>query len=200
MEDIRKRIREKRGVDYTEAEIRALAAVKLEKFLDPKMIRSGLLEHYQRQRALSYFAFEEEMKVTSSRGVLGRVIATSRWFLYPALKLFFKPIIDNLYRQRETNAVTFELLNNLVVEITRLSIDMKNQKIRLDALAGRLDLNERRARPLEGVVQYRPGTPEAAGTGKSKGRRAAMRLDAKRRRPSAPSPSPDPGKDDGGTG
>ena len=54
MEDIRKRIREKRGVDYTEAEIRALAAVKLEKFLDPKMIRSGLLEHYQRQRALSY--------------------------------------------------------------------------------------------------------------------------------------------------
>ena len=34
MEQIRARIREKRGVDYTEQQIRELAAVKLEKFLD----------------------------------------------------------------------------------------------------------------------------------------------------------------------
>ena len=35
MEQIRARIREKRGVDYTEAEIRDLAAVRLESFIDP---------------------------------------------------------------------------------------------------------------------------------------------------------------------
>ena len=35
MRQIRARIREKRGVDYTEEEIRELANVKLEKFLDP---------------------------------------------------------------------------------------------------------------------------------------------------------------------
>ena len=39
MEQIRARIREKRGVDYTEQQIRELAAVKLEKFLDPRGVR-----------------------------------------------------------------------------------------------------------------------------------------------------------------
>ena len=36
MRQIRARIREKRGADYTEQEIRELASVKLEKFLDPR--------------------------------------------------------------------------------------------------------------------------------------------------------------------
>ena len=48
MRQIRARIREKRGVDYTEEEIRELANVKLEKFIDPKGVRSGLLEEYRR--------------------------------------------------------------------------------------------------------------------------------------------------------
>ena len=50
MRQIRARIREKRGVDYTEEEIRELANVKLEKFLDPKGVRSDLLEQYRRVR------------------------------------------------------------------------------------------------------------------------------------------------------
>jgi len=50
MKQIRARIREKRGVDYTEEEIRALAEVKLEKFLDPAKLRSDLLEHYRQRR------------------------------------------------------------------------------------------------------------------------------------------------------
>jgi len=40
MEQIRSRIREKRGVDYTEAEIRELAGVRLEQFIDPDKLRS----------------------------------------------------------------------------------------------------------------------------------------------------------------
>ena len=51
MRQIRARIREKRGVDYTEEEIRELANVKLEKFLDPKGVRSDLLEQYRRVSA-----------------------------------------------------------------------------------------------------------------------------------------------------
>ena len=43
MEQIRARIAEKRGVDYTDAQIRELASVKLEKFLDPRGVRSDLL-------------------------------------------------------------------------------------------------------------------------------------------------------------
>ena len=48
MEQIRARIREKRGVDYTEQQIQELAAVKLEKFLDPRGVRSDLLEQFRR--------------------------------------------------------------------------------------------------------------------------------------------------------
>ena len=53
MRQIRSRIREKRGVDYTEEEIRELANVKLEKFIDPKGVRSNLLEHTAGSRAPS---------------------------------------------------------------------------------------------------------------------------------------------------
>ena len=48
MEQIRARIREKRGTDYTEEQIHELAAVKLEKFLDPRGVRSDLLDQFRR--------------------------------------------------------------------------------------------------------------------------------------------------------
>ena len=47
MRQIRARIREKRGVDYTEQQIRELAAVKLERFLDPSKVRSELLQQFR---------------------------------------------------------------------------------------------------------------------------------------------------------
>ena len=47
---IRARIREKRGVDYTEEEIQELADVKLEQFLDPQGVRSDLVEQFRRAR------------------------------------------------------------------------------------------------------------------------------------------------------
>ena len=51
----------------------------------------------------------------------------------------------------------YEVLNNLVVETTRMNIEVRNMKMRLESLAGRLDFDERRARALEGVVQYKTG-------------------------------------------
>ena len=50
MKQIRARILEKRGVDYTEDQIRELASVRLEKFLDPKNLRSDLLEQFRKSR------------------------------------------------------------------------------------------------------------------------------------------------------
>ena len=49
MRQIRARIRDKRGADYTEAEVRELASVKLDRFLDPRAVRSDLLGHFKRQ-------------------------------------------------------------------------------------------------------------------------------------------------------
>ena len=45
-----------------------------------------------------------------------------------------------------------------MLETTRLGIEVKNLKMRVESMSSRLDFDERRARALEGVVQYRPGT------------------------------------------
>src|SRR5687768_14216471 len=50
MKQIRQRVLEKRGADYTEDQIRELASVRLEKFLDPKNLRSDLLEQFRKSR------------------------------------------------------------------------------------------------------------------------------------------------------
>jgi hypothetical protein len=47
-------------------------------------------------------------------------------------------------------------MHNLVLETTRLSIEVKNLKMRVESLTGRLEFNERRARALEAVVVYKP--------------------------------------------
>src|ERR687889_2000638 len=88
MEQIRGRIREKRGVDYTEQQIRELAEVKLEKFLDPRGVRSDLLEQFRKKREASLppnFKFEDTTLFETHRGFL----AFMRRLLKPILKLFF---------------------------------------------------------------------------------------------------------------
>ena len=165
MRQIRSRIREKRGVDYTEEEIRELANVKLEKFLDPRGVRSDLLEQFRRKREASLppnFKFEDTTLYETHRGFL----AFMRKLLNPILKLFFNPnpLIDALNIQSKLNAqqaalepLYYEVIHNLVLETTRLGIDVKNLKMRVESMSSRLDFDERRARALEGVVQYRPG-------------------------------------------
>ena len=165
MRQIRSRIREKRGVDYTEEEIRELANVKLEKFLDPRGVRSDLLEQFRRKREASLppnFKFEDTTLYETHRGFL----AFMRKLLNPILKLFFNPnpLIEALNIQSKLNAqqaalepLYYEVIHNLVLETTRLGIDVKNLKMRVESMSSRLDFDERRARALEGVVQYRPG-------------------------------------------
>jgi hypothetical protein len=177
MDQIRARIREKRGADYTEDQIRELAAVKLEKFLDPRGVRSDLLEQFKRARPayqppdLPNYAFEEQTLFDSHRGVL-RLI---RRLLAPVLKLLFNPnpLIQALNIQSRLNTsmaerearreaerhafdqLYYELVHNLVRETTRLNIEVKNLKMRIESLTSRLEFNERRARSLESVVVYR---------------------------------------------
>ncbi len=178
MEQIRARIREKRGVDYTEQQIRDLAAVKLEKFLDPRGVRSDLLEQFRKAQPayeppeLPNFAFEDQTLFESHR-------APIRWLrklLLPLLKLLFNPnpLIQALHIQSRLNTMNaerearreserrandqlyYELIHNLVLETTRMGIEVKNLKMRLESVSSRLEFNERRARALESAVVYRP--------------------------------------------
>ena len=178
MEQIRMRIREKRGVDYTEQQLRELAAVKLEKFLDPRGVRSDLLEQFRQHQPrydppiVPSFSFEDTTMFETHRGVLRFI----RKLLNPILKLFFNPnaLIHALHSQSEINKVNlerevtrenqrrdmdalyFEVIHNLVFELTRTGIEVKNLKMRVESLASRLEFSERRARALESVVVYKP--------------------------------------------
>jgi hypothetical protein len=184
MEQIRARIREKRGVDYTEQQIRELAAVKLEKFLDPSGVRSDLLDQFRKAQPayqppeLPNFAFEDATLFESHR-------APIRWMrklLNPLLKLLFNPnpLIQALHIQARLNAMNaereakresarramdqlyYELVHNLVVETTRTAIEVKNLKMRVESISSRLEFAERRARALEGAVVYRTADVEEA--------------------------------------
>jgi hypothetical protein len=212
MRQIRSRIREKRGVDYTEEEIRELANVKLEKFIDPKGVRSNLLEEYRRvstpEPPAPNYAFGEETLYETHRAPIRWLRALFR----PLLKLLFNPnpLIQALHIQSELNqkaaertarreqldALHYEVIHNLVAELTRTGIEVKSLKMRLESMASRLDFDERRARALEGVVQYRPGAvaPLQPPTGQDQGRRD-QRQDQRRDqggRPQGPRPQGPP--------
>ena len=179
MGQIRARIREKRGVDYTEEEIKELANARLEKFLDPRGVRSDLIEQFRRKREASLppnFTFEDTTLFETHRPFLRFI----RRLLHPILKLFFNPtpLSEALHIQSKLNAqqawlepLHYEVMHNLVVETTRLGIEVKNLKMRLESMSSRLDFDERRARALEGVVQYRAGAvpPLQPPTGSSAG-------------------------------
>lgn len=236
MEQIRARIHAKRGTDYSEEQIRELANVKLERFLDPKNVRSDLLKHYRHRTddpvepvtqhdpppPPPSFDFDADTIYRSSRGLPGRLLHRVRRLLNPLLKFFFNPtpIVHALIVQREINerrieqinwmvqtnvelidrfdkiaaklasraeldALAYEVLNNLVVEMTRLSIDVKNHKMRVESIASRLDFDERRARALEGPVAYRAapaGTSVAADDAPAGGSGGAEKRRRRRRR------------------
>ena len=194
MEQIRARLREKRGVDYTEDQIRELASVKLDRFLDPRNVRSDLLDHYRRQRDPSSASessaateafepvavppFDPDDVYRSSRGGIGGVLRALRRLLQPVLKLFINPgpmlgtvqalsehadstgrtlsrVLAVNRARADLDVLTYEVMNNLVVEMTRLAIDLKNHKMRVESVAARLDFDERRSRALEEILQFR---------------------------------------------
>jgi hypothetical protein len=195
MRQIRARIRDKRGADYTEAEIRELASVKLDKFLDPRAVRSNLLQHYRSERQPAplitpdeahppLWDFNPQSVYASDRGAAGKILTIIRKILKPFSKLLFhvdtlwdvltkqsvinrqhtalfQRVHQRLITRDELDALNFEMFNNLVVEITRLGIENKNLRMQVESFGTRLDFDERRARALEGVVQYRPGAPVA---------------------------------------
>ena len=195
MRQIRARIRDKRGADYTEAEVRELASVKLDRFLDPRAVRSDLLGHFKRQHQPAplflageefppEYTFDPDLTLGSARDLPRRILRGIRKLLSPLLKLFvnigaithplhlqpainakhrelFARVSQRLQTRDELDALNFEMFNNLVVETTRLGIEVKNLRMLVESLSTRLDFDERRARALEGVVQYRPGTPLA---------------------------------------
>src|SRR4051812_41006295 len=170
MEQIRARIREKRGVDYTEAEIQQLAGARLEKFIDPGQLRSNLLQEFHRVRAEG--DAPETLSAVIDDSVLFEThrpwLRALRKILRPILKLFLNTkALAALSAQskaalarKSRDQLTFEVIHNMVVEMTRLGIEVKNLTMRVESMQSRLEFSERRARALESVVVYKPSEPE----------------------------------------
>jgi len=58
-------------------------------------------------------------------------------------------------RQAEWNALHYEILQRLAIEVSRVSIEAQSQSMRVESLGAKVDFNDRRVRTMEGT-QTRP--------------------------------------------
>jgi hypothetical protein len=182
MREIRTRISQRHGIELTTQQIQELAARRLEAILDPRTVKPSLLEQIRRSTSTPLdvpstpeptYTFEDSTLYDSHRGALRFI----RKLLNPLLKLFFNPnpLIAALNaqaklnqaaaqreaererRQAEWNALHYDILQRLVLEVTRTSLDAQQLSMRIEALSAKVEFAERRARSLEGTLhQSRP--------------------------------------------
>jgi hypothetical protein len=143
--DVYRRIEERRKSGlYTEQELRYIAERPLEPVLQPHDVSAALLEEFRARDAQWNYAFDPETIYRSSRGAIGQLLAFSRRLLRPVQKLFW-----------DLNRFSAHLLHNLVLELTRLNLEVQELRNRNLQLAGQLELLARRAKTLEDMVGER---------------------------------------------
>jgi hypothetical protein len=196
MRDIRSRIAQRQGIDLSNHQIQDLAARRLESILDPRAMKPSLLEGLRRSAGAvaaapsekvpnePVYSFEDTTIYDSHRASMRFI----RRLLNPLLKLFFNPnpLIRALHlqaglnveaakrdaerdrRQTEWNALHYEILQRLVTDVSRASLELQALSMRIESLSAKVDFNERRVRGIEGVMhrvrpQGRPAeSPEPA--------------------------------------
>ena len=179
MRDIRARISTRHGIDFTPQQIQELAARRLEAILEPRHAKPALLEQMRRAAgepiempapsAEAESPFDEASLYESHRGF----VRALRKLLNPILKIFFNPapiaqaltaqtVRNNAAAQRESelyskqaewNALHFEIVQRLVTEIARTTLEMQSLVLRVEALDAKLDFSERRIRAMESAPQ-----------------------------------------------
>ena len=177
MRDIRSRVSSRPGVELSNQQIQELAARRLEAILDPRHIKPAMLEQLRKTAGEPVeivaspddgYTFEDTTLYETHRGLL-RLI---RRLLNPILKLFFNPTplvqalntqarlnqeaavreAERERRQAEWNALHYDLLHRLVMEVSRGAIDAQALSMRIESLAAKVDFNERRVRSIENAM------------------------------------------------
>jgi len=191
MRDIRSRIAERTGVDLTTQQIQELAARRLEAILDPRGIKPGLLDELRRASGISVDATQQEQRPAagfdptslykSSNGLLRFI----RRLLNPLLRLMFDPDAiarafnaqseqlraaatreaEQRRRQVEWNALHYELLRRVVLDVARTEIDAQGLNQRIESLGAKVEFNERRVRTIEQANLARPARPQESSPG-----------------------------------
>jgi hypothetical protein len=155
MREVREGLAEKkrRGL-LTDAEVREIAEHPLHPVLEPHDLKSSLLGEVLEVPSRWNFAFDPETVYRSSRGGSGRALEAVRRWLRPVQKLFWNPtpMIAALSRQAELNTAYANLLHNLTLEVTRLSLEVQDLKHRALQMQARAEFQARRNKTLEEIV------------------------------------------------
>lgn len=177
MRDIRARVAQRHGINLTDQQIDELAARRLEAILDVRAVSPDLMEqlrsaagtrsvHVPRVPDAPAYIFEAYTLYETPRGLLRAI----RRLLNPLLKLFFnpEPLVmalntqsrlnteaavresERTERQGEWNALHYALLQRLVTEIARLSLETQHLGQQVESLSAKVDFNDRRVRTIEG--------------------------------------------------
>ena len=168
MRQIRERIEEKRRKGLlTDEEVREIAEHRLEGVLDAHDFKPDLLSEFRAHPERWNYSFDPATPYRSSRGAAGRILEAVRGLLRPVQKLFWNPtpMISALSRQSDLNTYTVHLLHNLVVEMTRLNLEVQELKNRALELQGRVEMQARREKTLEAMLDLRDRGPQARGGG-----------------------------------
>jgi hypothetical protein len=183
--DIKARIAQRHGIELSAQQIQELAARRLEAILDPRTVKPGLLDQLRKAagapaeiapaQPADPYTFEDHTIYDTHNGV----VRFLRRLLNPLLKLFFNPNpiaaalnaqvtvnreaarreAERERTQAEWNALHYTLLQRLVTEVSRVSLEMQSLVLRVESLATRADFTERRIRGLEAVPAPPPAVP-----------------------------------------
>jgi hypothetical protein len=161
---IRDRIEEKkRSGLVSDEELEALGEQGLDPVLRAGELRGTLLEELRARDGEWNYSFDPETLYRSSRGAVGQALEKIRRLLRPVQKLFWNPnpMISALSRQSDLNRYSAHLLHNLVLELSRLNLEMQELRNRNLQLTGRVEMLQRRAKTLEAMVAGERGGAEA---------------------------------------
>ena len=179
MRDIRSRIGGRDGPGLSEQEAQRLAARCLESILDVRSINPALMEQLRKSvvgdqsaqatqpRLEPPYQFDDKALYNSHRGWMRAI----RRLLNPVLKLFLNPdsIVQALQaqsalnleaarreakrdrRQAEWNALHYEILQRLVIEVSSVSVEARAVGPLVESLGAKVDFNERRVQNIEGL-------------------------------------------------
>jgi hypothetical protein len=175
VKNIKARISQRHGIDLSSQQIQELAARRLEAILDPRTVKPGLLDQLRRAAGApadiappepaDAYTFEDHTIYDTHNGVLRFL----RRLLAPLLKLFFNPNpiaaalnaqvkvnreaarreAEHERTQAEWNALHYTVLQRLVTEVSRVSLEMQSLALRVESLSTRADYAERRIRSIE---------------------------------------------------